>query len=131
MLSPFPHLKEIISRNRHKTKTKPYFLWCPDNCPRGKLLPRVIAPMIIAPRLIVPRRIASRIIDPRTIALKIIDRGQFPPGQLPPKKIAFWMICCLHNCPFDNWPRGKLHPRKIVPRMDYIRDISFPPNQKA
>ena len=27
MLSPFSDLKELISRNRYKTKTKPYFLW--------------------------------------------------------------------------------------------------------
>ena len=27
MLSPFSDLKELISRNRYKTKAKPYFLW--------------------------------------------------------------------------------------------------------
>ena len=26
-VSPFSDLKELISRNRYKTKTKPYFLW--------------------------------------------------------------------------------------------------------
>ena len=36
------------------------------------------------------------------------------PGRLPPRKIAFRMICCLHNspaenCPQEHCPKDKLH----------------------
>ena len=48
------------------------------------------------------------------------------PWKLPPRKIAFQMICCLHNCPWDKWPWGKLSSRKIVPRINYTQDIFFP-----
>ena len=110
----------------------------PGQFPPGLLPPWIIAPGQLPPRTIAieencppddfslynnPRINAPRIIGPRTIAPKIIDPGQFPPGKLAPKKIAFWMICHLHNFLSDNWPRGKLHPRKIVPRMNYTRDI--------
>ena len=66
-------------------------------------------------RQLPPRKIASWIIalwiiGPRTNASKIIDPGQCPPGQLPPKKIGFRIVCYLHNCPSDIWPRGKLLP---------------------
>ena len=91
-----------------------------------KIVPWTIAPWMIAPQIIAPEDNCPRIVGPRTIASKIIDSGQFPLGQyLPPKKIAFQMIYCLHNCPSDNWPRGKLYRRKIVSRMNYIQDI-FP-----
>ena len=43
------------------------------------------------------------------------------PWKLPPRKIAFRIICSLHNCPEENFPS----PRKIVPRKNYTRHI-FP-----
>ena len=93
--------------------------WCPgncppDNCPRGKLLPppRIIAPWMIAPDLLL---------------LDTYPKDNYPltiyPWKLPQRKIVFRLICRLHNCPSDKWSREKLPSRKIVPRINYIRDI--------
>ena len=44
------------------------------------------------------------------------------PWKLPPRKIVFWMICGLHNCPEENFPP----PRKIVSRKNYTQHIFSP-----
>ena len=83
----------------------------PDNCPREILPPT----RIIAPGLLLPDN---------------YPKGNCPltiyPWKFPPRKIAFRMICRLHNYAADKWPRGKLRSRKIVPRINYTRDIFSP-----
>ena len=118
-----------------------------------QLPPRKVALRIITPRTIAPRTIASEEncspdnCPPRTVAPEdnyppprpppIIVPGLLLPGsyskdncpltiypwKLPPRNIAFRMICRLHNCLSDKWPRGKLPSRKIVLRINYTRDI--------
>ena len=61
-----------------------------------------------------------------TITLKIIAPLIISPWKLPMRKIAFRMICCLHNCHSNKWSQGKLTTRKIVPWVNYTRHISFP-----
>ena len=94
----------------------------PGNCP-GQLPPRQLPPRnIVPPRIIAPWMIAP--------GLSLPDN--YPKDNCPlkiyawkmlPRKISFWMICRLHNCPSDKWPQGKLPSRKIDPRISYIRDI--------
>ena len=83
--------------------TAPSDNWPPDNCPLDNC----------------PRIIASGQLSQRYCPLTI------SPWKLPAKKIAFRMICRLHNCPPDKWPGGKLPPRKVIPRINYTRDF-FP-----
>ena len=97
----------------------------PDKCPQENYSLDDCTHRKFAPWINTPWIISLRIIGPRTIASKIIESRMFPPVQLLPRKIFFWMISCLHNWPSDNWPRGKLPPRKVVARMNYNRDI-FP-----
>ena len=61
-----------------------------------------------------------------TITLKIISPLTISPWKLPVMKIAFQMICCLHNCHSNKWSQGKLTTRKIVWWVNYTRHISFP-----
>ena len=109
----------------------------------GQLPPRKIAPCVIAPRQLPPRTIVLEencpqgILPPRIIALWMIAPGllllvNYPKDncpltiyswKLPLRKIAFQMICCLHNCPLDKWSWGKLSSKKIVPKINYTRDI--------
>ena len=113
---------------------------CPlDNSPRGKYSPGWLPHGLFFPRQLPLRKITHQIIAP----------GEYcPPGWLLPDnyskdnclprsltiyprklsstEIAFRMICRLHNCPSDKWSRGKLPPRKIVPRVNYTRYIFRP-----
>ena len=66
--------------------------WCPDNCPREKLPPWMIAPGILSSMKVVPQKIApwmivflpglllSELLPPQKIVLKILAPGQLPPG---------------------------------------------------
>ena len=91
------------------------FSWCQNNCPQGKWSPRIIASwMIVPPGLLLPCNYPKD-----NWSLTIFT------WKLPPRKIAFRMICHLHSCPSDKWSRRKLPHRKIVPRIKYTRDIFF------
>ena len=84
----------------------------PDNCPLeiapyAGQLPQTIAPWVIAPGLLLPNNNPKDIIP-----------GNIP-WKLPSRKIAFRMICRLHNCLSGKLSRGKLPPRKIVPKINY------------
>ena len=80
---------------------------CPwDNCNHGLLPPGQLPPRIIASGEL-PK-------DNRPLTIS--------PWKFPPRKIAFRMICRLHNCSDENCP----HPGKIVPRINYIQNIFFP-----
>ena len=91
----------------------------------GQLPSRKTAPWTVPPGLLPPRMIASGL-----LLLGNYPKDNCPltiyPWKLPPTKIAFRMICRLHNCPSDKWPQGKLPSRKIVPRINYTRDIFSP-----
>ena len=81
----------------------------------GQLPPRNIASWMIASGLLLPDNY-SKDNCPLTIS----------PRKWLPKKIAFRMICRLHNCPSGKWPPGKLSSRKIVPKINYTRYIFSP-----
>ena len=101
---------EIIPKNFHSI-----CCWiiniesCPDNWPL------IIAPWMIAPGLLLPENYPEDNC-PLTIY----------PQKFPTRKIVFQMICRLHNCHSDKWPEGKLLPMKIVPMINYTRDIFSP-----
>ena len=116
---------------------------CPsDNCPLDNC-PQIIVPWTMAPkdncspdnypwRQFPPRNIAPQIITPWMIAPGLLFPDNYPkdncplaiyPWKLPSRKIAFRMIFRLHDCSLDKWPRGKLPSRKIVPRINYTRDL--------
>ena len=106
----------------------------PEWLPHGLLAPRQLPPRIIAPEenCTTPRIITLCMIAPGLLLPDNYLKDNCPltisPWKLPLRKIVFWMIYCLHNCPSDKWPRGKLPrpaPRKIVPRINYTRYI-FP-----
>ena len=84
-----------------------------DNCPRRKSPSPLekIAPWMIAPGLFLLENY-HKDNCPQTISL----------WKLPPRKIAFRMICRLHNRTSDELSRGKLPP---PPRIYYARYI-FP-----
>ena len=86
---------------------------CPDNCPREKLPPWMIAPGILSLMKVVPQKIApwmiariiARIIALRTFAPQKIVLKILAPGQLPPRIIAFQIISSQCNFPSGNWHR--------------------------
>ena len=86
------------------------------------LLSKKIASRTIAPEDNCPEQLSPGWLSPdycsQITTLKII-----PPDnilwKLPSRKIAFRMICRLHNCLSDKLSRGKLPPRKKVPRINY------------
>ena len=117
-------LSQVITNNG-------FLLTVSGQFPPRKIAPRIIAlrtitPYMIAPRIIAPRGKlppfpnncplddCSRIIAPEQLPHKDICLLTIPPWKLPPRKIAFLMICRLHNCSSDKWLRGKLPPKKIV-----------------
>ena len=120
------------------------FLMLPGQLPPRKIAPpdnppppsphRTIAPKDNCPRRILPRIIVVKIIVPGLLLLDNYSKDNCPltisPWKLPRRNITFRMICRLHNCFLDKWPREKLPPRKIVPRINYTRYIFFPKNQK-
>ena len=74
---------------------------CPDNCPRGKLLPRQLPPAWLPPQIIAPR----------TTDLE----DNCPRGKLHPRTTAPWMIAPQiigprTIAPDDNCPRKKNPP---------------------
>ena len=84
-----------------------------------QLAPRKIAPQIIALWMIAPGMLLPDINPKDNCPLKIF------PQKLSPRTIASRMICRLHICLSDKRSRRKLNPppRKIVPRINYTRDI--------
>ena len=144
---------EIISENCINCCYSCCFCWCPHNCPRGKMppddcplnnyplddCPPIIVLRIITPRIIAPEEnwspdnLPPRIIAPWMIAPGLLLPDNHPKDncpltiylwKLPPRKIAFPMICRLHNCHSDKCSRGELPPKKIVPRINYT-DMFF------
>ena len=82
----------------------------PDNCPRT-IAYWMVAPHIITSRTIAPENNCHPNNCPRgKLPPWMIAPGQLPQRQLPPGKIVFQIICRLHNCPLDKWPRRKLPP---------------------
>ena len=75
-----------------------------------------VAPWMIAPGLFLLENY-HKDNCPQTISL----------WKLPPRKIAFRMICRLHNRTSDELSRGKLPP----PPGYITPDIFFPKNQKS
>ena len=76
--------------------------------------PRIIAPWVTAPRLLLPENFPKDNC-PLTIS----------PWKLTLKKIAFRMICCLHNCPSGKWSQENC-PQENSPRINYTWDIFSP-----
>ena len=100
-----------------------------------QLPPRKILPGYLPPRQLPSRIIAPRIIAPWMIAPGLLLLGNYPkdncpliiyPWKVPPRKLSFQMIWHLHNCTSEKWPRRKLSSRKIVPSINYTRDIFSP-----
>ena len=112
--------------------------------PPRNIAPQIIDPQAIASRIIVPEDDCPlgklppprcQIIAPWMIVLGLLLVDNYlknnwlltiPPWKLLRREIAFRMICCLHKCPSEKWPQGKLPRREIVPRINYTRDIFSP-----
>ena len=104
--------------------------------PRGKVPLR-----IITPRLITPEQLPSMVIEEsvpqdncppdyffRKITPKIIAPWQYPPGNCPRGKLSFgWFVAYIFT-PRTIGPEktAPLPLRKIVPRINYTRDIFSP-----
>ena len=91
----------------------------PDNCPWGKL---PSPPRQLPPGQLPLRNIASGFLLPDNYPKDNCPLTIYP-WKLPPEENCLSDDCRLHNCPSDKWPRGKLPSRKIVPRINYTRDI--------
>ena len=81
------------------------------NCPLDDWM---MAPRVTGPGLLLPENFPKDKC-PLTIS----------PWKLTPKKIAFRMICCLHNWPSGKWSQENC-PQENSPRINYTWDIFSP-----
>ena len=85
-------------------------MWCPDNCPLDNDPLDDFLPYKLPLGWLLPNNYPKDNC-PMTIST----------CKMPPRKIAFRMICHLHNYPSDKWLRGKLRTRKIVSKINYTQ----------
>ena len=83
-------------------------IWCPYNCPWGKLPPGWLLPDYCS----------------RTISPKIIGPRQYSPGNCPQGKLSFGWFVVYKIAPRANSPEESCLPRKIVQSINYTRCFS-------
>ena len=101
----------------------------PGELPHQQFLPGWFPPRYLPPRQLPPRKIAhpDNCSHPENYPKDNFPLKIFPPLETSSEENCLSDDSHLHNCPLDKWSWGKLSPppRKIVPRINYTRDI-FP-----